>query len=92
MSDLFWLAGEQTKRLRPYFTESHGESRLDGRGVLSGIVFVNMNGPRWHDAPSGYHFRKNAPQPVELSGRGGRVHVDDQRACYGWRRVGNGEW
>lgn len=41
-------------RLRPYFPKSHGKPRVDDRRVLSGIVFVNRNGLRCRDAPSGY--------------------------------------
>ena len=54
MSDLYWLTEEQMARLRPYFPKSHGKPRVDDRRVLSGIVFVNRNGLRWRDAPSGY--------------------------------------
>ena len=38
-------------RLPPYFPKSHGRQRVDDRGVLSGIIFVNRNGLRWRDAP-----------------------------------------
>lgn len=41
-------------RLRPYFFKSHGKPRVDDRRVLSSIVFVNCNGPRWYDAPRAY--------------------------------------
>ena len=51
MSDLFWLMDEQMERLRPFFPKSHGKSRVDDRRVLSGIIFVNRNGLRWHDTP-----------------------------------------
>jgi transposase len=34
--------------------KSHGKPRGDDRRVLSGIVFVNLNGLRWLDAPSVY--------------------------------------
>ena len=51
MSDLFWLSDEQMARLEPYFPKSHGKPRVDGRRVLSGIIFINRNGLRWRDAP-----------------------------------------
>lgn len=54
MSDLYWLTGEQVARLRSFFPNSHGKPRLDGRRVLSGIVFVDRKGLRWRDAPSAY--------------------------------------
>lgn len=54
MSDLFWLTDEQIERLRPFFQKSYGRVRVDDRRVLSGIIFVNRNGLRWHDAPWEY--------------------------------------
>lgn len=50
MSDLYWLTDEQMDHLRPFFPKSHGKPRVDARRVLSGIIFVNRNGLRWHDA------------------------------------------
>ncbi|MCK5501334.1 MAG: IS5/IS1182 family transposase, partial [Tritonibacter mobilis] len=41
MSDLFWLTGAQMVRLKPFFPKSHGKPRVDGRRVLSGIIFIN---------------------------------------------------
>lgn len=54
MSDLSWLTDKQMVRLLPFFPKSHSRLRVDDRWVLSGIVFVNRNGPRWRDAPSAY--------------------------------------
>ncbi|GAP26041.1 hypothetical protein GLF_2923 [Gluconobacter frateurii NBRC 101659] len=54
MSGLFWLTNEQMDRLRPFFPTSHGKPRVDDRRVLSGIIFVNLNGLRWRDAPREY--------------------------------------
>lgn len=54
MSDLSWLTDEQMDRLRPFFPKSHGRPCVDDRRVLSGIIFVNRNGMRWHDAPREY--------------------------------------
>jgi transposase len=54
MSNLFWLTDEQMARLRPYFPRSHGRPRVEGRRVLSGIIFINRNGLRSSDAPKEY--------------------------------------
>ncbi len=54
MSNLFWLTGEQMARLQPYFPKSHGKLRVDGRRVLSGVIFINRNGLRWVDPPREY--------------------------------------
>jgi len=54
MSNLFWLTDEQMERLQPFFPKSHGRPRVDDRGVLSGIIFINRNGLRWCDAPNEY--------------------------------------
>ncbi|MEJ8476997.1 IS5 family transposase [Roseibium algae] len=42
------------KRIEPYFPLSHGGPRVDNRRVLSGIIFVILNGLRWRDTPSDY--------------------------------------
>jgi len=54
MSDLHWLTDEQMAKLSPFFPKSHGKTRVDDRRVLSGIIFINRNGLRWHDAPAEY--------------------------------------
>ncbi|GBR69414.1 IS5 family transposase [Gluconobacter kanchanaburiensis NBRC 103587] len=54
MSDLFWLTDKRMERLLPFFSKSHGRPRIDDRRVLSGIIFVNRNGLRWHDAHREY--------------------------------------
>ncbi len=54
MSDLFWLTDAQMARLEPYFPKSHGRPRVDDRRVLSGIIFINLNGFRCRDAPAAY--------------------------------------
>ena len=54
MSNLFWLTEAQMDRLRPFFPKSHGRPRVDGRRVVSGIIFTNRNGLRGCDAPSFY--------------------------------------
>lgn len=54
MSNLFWLTDAQMERLKPFFPKSHGKPRVDDRRVLSGIIFINLNGLRWCDAPREY--------------------------------------
>jgi transposase len=54
MNDLYWLTDEQIARLPPCFPKSHGKPRIDDRRVLSGLDFVNSNGPRWCNAPRAY--------------------------------------
>jgi hypothetical protein len=38
-------------RLKPSFPKSHGKVRVDDHRLLSGIIFINLNGLRWCDAP-----------------------------------------
>ena len=40
--------------LRQFFPSSHSKSRDHECRVLSGIIFVNRNGPWWRDALWGY--------------------------------------
>ncbi|MEJ7935998.1 IS5 family transposase [Sphingobium sp. AN558] len=54
MSDLIWLSEAQMRRIEPYFPLSHGVPRVDDRRIISGIIFVIMNGLRWRDAPFEY--------------------------------------
>ncbi len=54
MTDLFWLTDTQMARLAPFLPKSHSKPCVDDRHVLSGIIFINSNGLRWHDAPAGY--------------------------------------
>lgn len=58
MSDLCWLTDEQVARLRPYFPKSHGRPRVDGRRVLSGIVFDDRDTLPWRDALKDYDPHK----------------------------------
>lgn len=51
MSSLFWRTEARMVRLQPFFAKSHGRPRVDGRRVLSGIIFGDRNGLRWCDAP-----------------------------------------
>jgi transposase len=58
MSNLYGLTDEQMARLEPYFPKSQGKPGVDGRRVLSGIIFVNRNGLRCRDAPQDYRPHK----------------------------------
>jgi transposase len=46
MINLFWLTEAQLDLLRPFFPKSHGRPRVDGRRVLSGMIFINRHGLR----------------------------------------------
>ncbi len=52
MSEQLWLSEAQVEQLAPCFPRSRGKERVDDRRVLSGIIHVLRNGPRWCDAPS----------------------------------------
>lgn len=45
-------------RLKSSFPKSHGKPRVDNGHVLSGIIFTNRNGLRWHTAPAAYGPQK----------------------------------
>lgn len=45
------LTDAQMERFKPFFPLSYGVRRVDAKHVLSGIIFFNRNGLRWHDAP-----------------------------------------
>lgn len=48
----YWLSEAQIERIKPYFPQSHGVPRVDGRRVLSGIIHVLKQGFQWRDAPA----------------------------------------
>ena len=54
MSNLCRLSEAQMRRIEPYFPLSHGVPRVDDRRIVSGIIFVIGNTPRWRDAPAEY--------------------------------------
>jgi putative transposase len=54
MAYLFLLSEGQMRRIVHYFPLSHGMPRVDGRRVVSGIIFVIRNGLRCRDAPREY--------------------------------------
>ena len=51
---LFWLTPEQLALLSRFFPKCRGNPRVDDLQVLSGIIFVQMTGCRWCDAPEEY--------------------------------------
>ena len=58
MSDMFLLSDAQMAQISPFFPLSHGVPRVDGRRVVSGIIFVIRNGLRWRDVPVNYRPHK----------------------------------
>lgn len=44
--------------IKQYFSLSHGIPRVDDWRIVSGIIFVIMNGLRWRDAPAAYSPHK----------------------------------
>jgi putative transposase len=50
----FWVSDDQMERLADHFPRSHGQSRVDDRRVLSGIIHVLRHGLQWRDAPEEY--------------------------------------
>jgi transposase len=54
MADLFLLTEAQMRRIKVYFSLSHGIARVDDRRIVSAVGFVIKNGLRWRDAPAGY--------------------------------------
>jgi len=50
-ADLFWLSEEQLGRMRPFFPESRGVSRVDESKVLSGIIYVQRHDLRSRGCP-----------------------------------------
>ena len=54
MSGSFWLTDEVMGRLRPFFPKSQSNPRVDGRRVLSGIIYIKKNRLQWKDAPAVY--------------------------------------
>ena len=80
MRDLFGLPDEQKARLRPYFPKSHGRPRVYDRRVLSGIIFINLNGLRWRDAPRKYSRRRRSV----IVGSGGAIWASSRGSWRGW--------
>lgn len=54
MPDVFLLSPAQIARFEPFFPKSHGVPCVDGRRVISGIIYVLKNGLQWKDAPEAY--------------------------------------
>ena len=49
-----WLTNEEMDTLLPLLPASRGKRRVDDQRVPSGIIFVQMTGCRWRDAPDVY--------------------------------------
>ena len=47
MSNLFWRTDAQMEWLKTFFPKSYSKPRVDDRRMLSGIIFINLNGLRW---------------------------------------------
>lgn len=43
-SQLFYLSAEQLERVKPFFSSSHGISRIDSLRTLSGIMYIIKHG------------------------------------------------
>lgn len=54
MSDLFWQTDAHMARLAPFFSKSHGKSKVDDERVLIGMILINRNGLRWRDSRAAY--------------------------------------
>ena len=55
MSNLFWLSDVQWAAIRPHLPMVHtGPRRVDGRRVISGIVYRLREGCRWRALPPDY--------------------------------------
>lgn len=50
----FLLSERQMERIRSFSPMAHGGARVDGRRLLSGIVYVIREGLQWKDAPKAY--------------------------------------
>ena len=70
MSDLCRLSEAQMRRIEPYFPLSHGVPRVDDRRIVSGIIFVIRNTPRWRDAPAEYGPLKTIYNRFDGAGSG----------------------
>lgn len=58
MPHLLRLNQEYVNRIKHMFPKPRGVARSDGRTVLSGVIHVIRNGPRWRDAPAEYGLYK----------------------------------
>lgn len=54
MSELCLLSEAQMRQIATYFPLSHEVRRVDGRRVVSGIIYVIRGGLMWRDAPKAY--------------------------------------
>ena len=54
MSDFTLVSQVQMRRIEPFFPRPLGLPRVDDRRVVSGIIYVILNGLMWKDAPRRY--------------------------------------
>jgi len=54
LGDLFLLSERQMARISPSFPLTPSVPRVDGRRVVSGIVYMIRNGLQWKYAPKRY--------------------------------------
>ena len=57
MEGLFRLSEQQLERIKPFFPNSGGVSRVDEPKVLSGIIQVQRQGLRSRGGPAAYGAR-----------------------------------
>ena len=48
------LSKAQMRWIKPFFQLSHGVTRVDGRRIVSAIIYVIKHGLMWRDAPKDY--------------------------------------
>ena len=72
MEGLFRLSEEQLERIKPFFPNSGGVSRVDGRKVLSGIIDVQ----RRVDAPAAHGPYKTLYNRFRRFSQEGSLPVD----------------
>ena len=64
MEGLFRLSEEQLERIKPFFANSGGVSRVNEPKVLSGIIQVQRQGLRSRGCPSRLWSLENPLQPL----------------------------
>ena len=69
MEDLFRLSEEQLERIKPFFPDSAGVSRVDEPKVLSGIIQVQRHGLRSRGCQPPMEATKPSTTAAAASGR-----------------------
>ena len=80
--DMLWLTDKDVERLRPCFSVSHGQRRINDRLVLIVIVFVYRHGLSGHDAPRGYGPHNTLYDHRKCCGDMGNFHTDNGWPVY----------